>query len=91
MSRGVYYVRGLVEGSKRVEIYRTANDGQRKAARAAGFRPRGVGVIRVMLRELKFAPVCYIRGLAPGSSDPRTAEVFPVDSYGTGTREIWPV
>lgn len=90
MSKSVYYVRGLVEGSKRVEIYRTANDDQRKAARAAGFKPRSVGVIRVMLRELKFAPVMVIMGLAPGSTDPRTAEVFPIDSYATGMRKIWP-
>ena len=90
MSKGVYYVRGLVEGSRRVEIYRTANDSQRVAARAAGFRPRSVGVIKVMLHELKFARVMVIVGLAPGSTDPRTAEVFPVERYATGTREIWP-
>lgn len=90
MGKGVYYVRGLIEGSKRVEIYRTATREQRRAARAAGFWPRGVGVIRVMLRELKFAPVMVIVGLAAGSTDPKTAEMFPVDSYATGTREIWP-
>lgn len=86
----MYYVRGLVEGSKRVEIYRTATNGQREGARAAGFKPMSVGVIRVMLRELTFSPVMVIIGLAPGSTDPRTAEVFPVDSYGPGTRELWP-